>query len=189
MEVTKSVVPHLNARISANLFNFDLTNQYREIEYNGKGKLLNIGFIGDMYPWKKSGFHLSVGAMLSNNRLDGDAKLTGDKIEIGGDKYDVNDFASVKANVNYPGHIAPYIGLGWGNPVAFNKNLSININAGVVFPGAPQVNFDATIKDTVPPDIAKKIQDSIEVERQKLQKQLDGYSIYPVVSLSFSYQF
>lgn len=189
VEATKSVIPHLNARVSANLFSFKFNSKISNIKYNAKLNLQNISLIGDIYPWKKNAFHVSTGLALSDNNLDGVGKPAGSTFVIGGNTYTVKQVGKVKAKASYPGHVSPYLGIGWGNPVAFKRNLSVNINAGVLFTGAPSVEFEARPNPSLPEAVKRQIRRDIRKEQNQLNSTLDKFSIYPVISVSVSYQF
>jgi hypothetical protein len=189
LELTKSIVPHFNARVGVNLLDVGFNNQIRDIDYKSRINLLNVSALGDIYPWKKSGFHLTAGVVYSDNTLNGTGKPVGGTYSFGGNTYQVNDVGTLKTQVKYPSNVAPYIGLGWGNPVGFKKRLSVNINAGIMFTGSPQAEVTAFPNPTLPMAVQDQIRSDIQKEQNQIQNTLNDFSIYPVISVSLSYQF
>jgi hypothetical protein len=189
IELTKSVVPHLNARIGANFLNVDIGRKIKDVDYTSTVNLLNVSALGDIYPWKNGGFHITAGVIYSDNTLDGIGKPQGNTFKIGNTVYQASDVGIVKLRAAYPRNFSPYIGLGWGNPVGFNKRLSVNINAGVVFTGSPQAEFTVVPNPSLPSQIQDQIRSDVQKEQNKIQDALNDFSIYPVISVSISYQF
>jgi hypothetical protein len=189
IELTKSVVPHLNARVGANFLNVGIGGKIKNVDYASTVNLLNVSALGDVYPWKNGGFHITAGVVYSDNTLDGIGKPQGSTFKIGDTVYQANDVGMVKVKATYPRNFSPYIGLGWGNPVGFNKRLSVNINAGVMFTGSPQAEFTAVPNQSLPIQIQDQIRSDVQKEQNRIQDTLNGFSIYPVISVSLSYQF
>jgi hypothetical protein len=185
----KSITPHLNARLSGNYFEYRSNNTYREIRYDATTRLQNAMLAGDYYPWKNGGFHLSLGVAYNGNRITGTANTVGGSININGVNYSASDVGDIKAKISYPTPVAPYIGIGWGNPVARNSRLSFYINAGILVTGTPKANFTAMPDPTLPRATQDQIISNVKADEQKLQKTLNNIPVYPVLTLGFSYQF
>jgi hypothetical protein len=189
LEFTKSIVPHFNARVGVNLLDFEFNSKTQNADYKSRINLLNISALGDIYPWKKSGFHLTAGVVYGDNTLNGTGKPVGGTYSFGGRKYQINDVGTVKTQAKYPSNVVPYIGLGWGNPVGFNKRLSVNINAGIMFTGSPQLEVTAFPNPNLPIVIQDQVRSNIQKEQKQIQNTLNNFSIYPVISVNLSYQF
>ncbi len=187
--VDKSITPHLNARLGGNYFEYRANNTYREVRYDSTTRLQNAMLAGDYYPWKNGGFHLSLGVAYNGNRITGNANTVGGSININGVNYSSADVGDIKAKISYPTPVAPYVGIGWGNPVARNSRLSFYINAGILVTGTPKANFTATPDPTLPQATQAQIISNVKADEQKLQKTLNNLPVYPVVTLGFSYQF
>ena len=82
--------------------------------------------------------------------------------------------------------IAPYIGFGFGNPVAGDQGgFGFKADFGLVYHGNPQVSLssDGLLAGT---ELGQAL---IAQEEAELQDEVDGYEWYPVVSLSLFYRF
>jgi hypothetical protein len=95
----------------------------------------------------------------------------------------------VKAKISYSSPVAPYVGIGWGNPVAPKKRLSFFVKAGVLITGAPTAEFIATPNPSLPQSEQDQIRQDIAAEKQQLKNTLSDLPVYPGVSVGFSYQF
>jgi opacity protein-like surface antigen len=189
LELSKAITPHINARLGGSLFEYDMDDTYSSIDYNAKLKLRNVTAAGDFYPWKKSGFHVSLGVAYNGNQLAGSAESMSGTFNINGVNYTANDVGNVKAKISYPSPVAPYIGIGWGNPVALKKRLSFYVKAGVLITGSPTAEFTATPNPTLPQATQDQIIQNVAAEERQLQDSLSNLPVYPVVSVGFSYQF
>lgn len=189
LELSKTVTPQINARLGGSLFEYDMDDTYSGIDYNAKLKLRNVTAAGDFYPWKKSGFHVSLGVAYNGNQLAGAAESMSGTININGVNYTANDVGNVKAKISYPSPVAPYIGIGWGNPVALKKRLSFYVKAGVLITGSPTASFTATPNPSLPQATQDQIIRDVEAEERQLRDSLSNFPVYPVVSVGFSYQF
>lgn len=182
------IIPQINARVGVNAFGLGLDIEETEAEYEGDLNLFNVSTILDLHPSKNSGFKLSGGLVFSNNNTEGTA-TTDETIEIGGQEFSIDQLGSVDADVDITSHVAPYVGLGWGNPVSGNKGLGFWLNAGVLFGGSPEVDLSPNLGQNVSPEIEAEINEAIEAEEAELEDDIGFFRVYPVVSLGFSYQF
>ena len=189
VELTKSINPHLNARIGGNLFSVDFNDTVSNIDYEAEVNLESVSAMGDIYPWKKSGFHVTLGLAYNNNRASGVGRMNGGTINIGGQTFQANDIGRVDAEVTYPTPVAPFIGIGYGNPVSKNKDLGFFIRAGALITGSPNVDFTATPNAALPQAMQNQVRNSAAAEEAQIQDDLNNFPLYPVVTLGFSYQF
>jgi hypothetical protein len=189
LELSKAVTPQINARLGGSLFEYKMDDTYSGIDYNAKLKLRNVTAAGDFYPWKKSGFHVSLGVAYNGNQVSGSAESMSGTFNINGVNYTANDVGNVKAKISYPSPVAPFVGIGWGNPVALKKRLSFYVKAGVLITGSPTAEFTASPNPTLPQATQDQIIQDIEAEERQLQNALSDLPVYPVVSIGFSYQF
>lgn len=144
----------------------------------------------DYYPFKKSGFHLSAGLVFSDNSADGTATASeGETIEIGDSTFAADELGSVDADVSLTSDVAPYLGIGWGNPVAKNKNLGFWFNLGVMLGGSPEVSLTPNFGSAATPEIQAEINQALDREVENIEDELDFINVYPVLSLGLYYHF
>lgn len=108
---------------------------------------------------------------------------------INGVTYAANDVGDIRAKISYPTPVAPYLGIGWGNPVALHKRLGFYVNAGILITGSPQATLTAMPNPTLPQDSQERIISDVKAQERSLQNSLDYLPIYPVVTAGFSLQF
>lgn len=187
--VSYGVTPQLNGRLGINGFSVGVDVEDTDVTYDSDVNLFNISAAADYYPIRNSGFKVSAGLVFNDNNIDGTLNATdGTTVDLGdGNNFTVGtEFSSLDADVEFPNEIAPYIGIGWGNPVRPGSRWSFNVNLGVMFPGSPEVNIEA---NDVPAANQNDVNAAIAEEEAELEDELDNFDIYPVFSLGVSYQF
>ena len=85
---------------------------------------------------------------------------------------------------------APYLGIGWGNPVAKGKGWGFVTDVGVLFQGSPKVSSTVTCTQAaVTAGVCPTMQQSVADGATQLESDLKNYKYYPVISIGVSYQF
>lgn len=185
IEGTKQFTPNFNGRLGVNYFSLGLNTKRSNIDFDANLNLFSIAALGDWYPWKSSRFHLTTGLVYNDNSADGTGKASGSQtFNIGGRIFTVSQVQDIKAKVTYSSPIAPYIGIGYGNPVRKGSQLAFSIDLGVMFTGSPDVDLSSPNEGNLP-----QLADAIAREKKRLQDKLDKFSVYPVLSVGLSYQF
>ena len=188
--VTKSVSDNVNARVGLNAFKYGADFEEEEVEYEADLNLFNVSTVVDYHPWKKSGFRLTGGLVFNNNNVSGNGKPNDNQeFEYNGNTYTSDQIRSVDAKVSLPNKVAPYLGIGWGNAVKPGNRFAFSLNLGVMFTGSPQVDLSADIDESVPNNIRQDIIRDIEAERKEIEDDIDGFGVYPVLSIGASYHF
>jgi hypothetical protein len=181
--VTKNIVPQINGRLSINWFRYNYSTTASDVAYNFKLKLLTVGALADWHPGE-SGFRVTGGIYFNNNRISGTARLTsGETVNIGGIDHLVDDLGVLTAGIDF-NTLAPYIGIGWGNPVRQDSRWTFAFDLGLLYQGSPKVNLTATNPGNIPgldADLAR--------EEDSVSQSLRSFKYYPVISLGISYNF
>ena len=190
--IVAKINPNLNARVGINAFSFDIVYEETQASYDGEVNLFNVTTALDIYPFKNSGFYTSVGVVFNDNNADGVATASDiiDDVDLGTFDIAVDELLDVNADVSTSRNFAPYIGIGWGNPIV--GGLRFWANVGVMFPGSPDVELSPDFQidqSLIPDDISQDIQDGIEEEEQDIEDELEGFNIFPIVSIGLSYSF
>ncbi len=191
--VVRKIVPQLNAKAGINAFGLGFDLEETDATYDSDLNLFNVSTILDYHPSKRSGFRLSGGLIFSDNNAEGTTTPTLDNgtetITIGNQTFNVDELASADADVDITNSVAPYLGIGWGNPVAEGKGLGFWFNAGVAFGGSPEITVTPNITEGVSDQIRQEIEQAAEDEAEEIEDNIGFISVYPVVSLGLSYQF
>jgi hypothetical protein len=187
-----------NLRGGINLLSYGTTFNTDGVNYAATLQLRSVDALLDWYPFKGS-FHVSPGAMLYNgNQLKANTSVPA------GESFSLNDAYYMSAPSNPVGGnaslkfgaAAPMVLIGWGNLVPRTKHISIPVEIGTVFSGAPHTllnltgnvcNLDGTNCRTISSD--PTVQGNITAQQAKFNKDVNAFTIYPVISIGFAYRF
>ncbi|NTV01530.1 MAG: hypothetical protein HGB04_01915 [Chlorobiaceae bacterium] len=182
-EATLGLLPGVNARAGYNAYNYDGSTTKDNIGYNYRLKLGSMPLLLDLHPFPMSGFRISGGFIVNNNRVDATGKPQ-DSYNIGGTTYTSGQVGTLTGKIEFDS-TAPYLGIGWGNAVAKGLPLTICVDAGVMFQGTPKVSLSAN--GTLASDPAFKA--NLAKEEATIRDTTDSLKYYPVVSLGLAYRF
>lgn len=178
--VTRSFSDNFNLRAGFSYFKITVdggggtTDDY---SYIATPKLTTINLIADYFPFENI-IRVSGGLVVNLNAID--TKLTPTKTyTIGGDVYTPETLGDLNANIKFA-PVAPYIGLGLGNPVAGDEGFSVTFDIGTFYQSAPKVDLTAT--GLLEPSAS-------EDQKQTLEDNLSWFKWYPVLTIGFNYKF
>ncbi|MDD4962603.1 MAG: hypothetical protein PHI11_01645 [Gallionella sp.] len=77
--------------------------------------------------------------------------------------------------------LSPYIGIGWGNPVAKDKGWGFVADLGLLYQGNPKASLTATGGTAA-------FQVAVVAEQTQFQAALNAFTWHPVAMLGLSYQ-
>jgi len=192
IEGVGAISPNFNGRLGFNYLGFSDRFTESNIDYDGDLQLLNATGMLDWFPSSTSGFRVTGGLIYQNNRVDAIARPA-EVLEIGGIEFPLAAVGQLEGSLTFPNTIAPYIGIGYGNPVRRGSAFSFNIDLGVLFPGSPQADLQATGSgvDFIGgiPILNNLLEDAIAQEEQDIENNVSWLGVYPVLSIGVSYQF
>ncbi len=183
LEGTAGLLPRINFRAAANTFRLNFDTSSRDNEYRMKTRLLSFPVIADWHPFKTSALRVSGGMVLNYNKADFRGN-TRDGITIGSNTYTADQVGKLTGKVDF-NKIAPYAGIGWGNPLGKNGRWSLSCDVGVVFQGKARVDMFASGPIASDPNF----QADLEREKRNLKERLEDYRYYPVIALGINYRF
>ena len=121
--------------------------------------------------------------MYNDNQASLTGKPSGSGFSINGTTY--SGITSVDSTLSF-NNVAPYFGIGWGNPVARDKGWGMTTDIGVLFQGSPKTSMSVACTGIV--GINCPAQSNIDAENAKLQGDLKNFKYWPVMSIGISYQ-
>lgn len=132
----------------------------------------------DLYPGKKSGFHFTLGAVMTAETLlagtiDLSGQLTPDEYATIGISYkDVEDVTTDEEGILHldlrAQKIRPYVGIGFGRPLNMRHRVSVNFDLGAVYVGEMGLySYDYA----QPAGIGRK---DVQITSAKLQNEDEG---------------
>jgi hypothetical protein len=97
----------------------------------------------------------------------------------------------VGGRVKFGSSFAPYVGLGWGNPVNHAHRLTFLFDVGVIYGGTPSVALNVTCGPAAPQGtpLCTRLQQDAQGERRDLEDNVDLARWYPVVNIGLAYRF
>ena len=181
-EFTTAVTSNINARVGINALDVDFDDvEIEDVEFDLGVDLSSYSALVDWHVFDGS-FRISGGIISIDNDIDLEARPT-ENIEIG-DVY----FTPAEAGTLYGSiendEVAPYVGIGWGNPLTHHRRWGFTCDFGVAFTSSPDVTLSAR-GGTKPP--------GFDAELAKLKGDIedffDKFELYPVIAVSFFYRF
>jgi len=181
-----SPLPWLDFRMGANRYNFDVTGSQSGIDYDAT-LAMDTYFLTGNLRFPLSPFRVTAGAYSNGNELQLISQDTGGaNFSIGGDSFTAADIGSLQSVTSFEG-TAPYLGFGYDFEI-FGK-VGLNLDFGVLWQGEPSVSLYATGLETAPTQVQALLVPALETERLELEDEISDYKAWPVVSLSFVYNF
>lgn len=181
------VVYNFHKRLSLRLgyeqlaLNHDFTFEEESVEYaaNVDYKTGSLSLLLDYYIVPHIFVTGGAGVNMFHTVFDGKAASPyqfGD-IQISQDKIGTFNF-----QIDPSAKISPYLGIGFGRTLGLKKKVGFAFELGGFYQGPPKLTIAATglLSPTSNPD---------QQHAQRLEKQIDQYSIYPVLKFSLSYRF
>jgi hypothetical protein len=181
-----SPLPWLDIRAGANQYDYEDSGTQAGIDYDGV-LAMDTYFLTGNFRFPLSPFRVTAGAFSNGNELQLVSQDTGgENFTIGGIEFSPDDVGSLHSTTSFE-DMAPYFGVGYDFEL-FGK-VGLNLDFGVLWQGEPIVTLDATGLDTAPPDVQLILEQALEIERLALEDEISDYKAWPVVSLSFVYNF
>lgn len=180
-ELTTNVVPmFINARVLLSGLNYDQTINDTSVTYDAKLKLFSLGAMADVYPFAGK-FRLTGGLFYNGNKLTMVGVPAAASYTFNGTTYVAGAGSSVTATVDF-NKVAPYVGIGFGDPVSSGSPIGINVDLGVLYQGQAKTSLTTVgIPGVAAADIA--------AEKQKLDDALNNMKFYPVASIGVTFRF
>lgn len=180
-ELTTGITSNVNARVGINTFDMDFDEEFDDVEYDVGLDFSSVSVLVDWYIFNDS-FRISGGVISMDHELDLDATgPAGETEEIGDNTYTWADIGTLSGSVEVD-DLAPYVGIGWGDPVNSGRRWGFYCDLGVAFTDSPDVKLTAT-------GVAAGLAADVQKELDDIEDDLDSFKFYPVLSLGLYYRF
>jgi hypothetical protein len=181
-ELNFGISDSFSTRVGLNDYTYKHNANSSMLNYDFKLQLQTVSALADWYPFAGS-FRTSGGFLYNNNKVGFVANPTGGNYIINGVTYSSTQIASLQGTMKF-NKVAPYIGIGWGNPVAKNEGWGLVSDIGVLYQSKPTIDLVVTCAAACP----AQIQTDASAENTKLQNDFSGFRWWPVVSIGIFYQ-
>ena len=182
-ELNLGISDSFSARFGINAYRYKYNTSVNSINYDFDLNLQTVSALADWYPFQGS-FRTTGGVFYDNNKVSLGANPTNSSYLINGMSYSSTGISNLLGRMSF-NPAAPYLGIGWGNPVASGKGLGITTDIGILFQGKPRIDMSATC--TLGAQCTQFSID-LEAERLKIENNLSKFTFWPVVSIGISYQ-
>ncbi len=151
-------------------------------------KLQTVSALLDWYPFDGA-FRTTLGLVANGNKATLSSAPTGGNYTFNGISYPAAQVGSYSGEMKF-NSTAPYLGIGWGNPVAKAKTWGFVSDIGVLFQGSPKVPSTVTCGAAIAGTAAcTQLQSDVAAGASKLESDMKNYKYYPVISIGLSYHF
>lgn len=178
---------NLSGRVGYNKYNYNKTGTTNTMDFDFKLKLQSVSALADWYPFEGK-FRISGGLYNNKSKIEmTGVPGAGATYTFNGNSYNANTaVSSVQGRISF-NPTAPYLGIGWGNPVAKGKGWGMVSDVGVIFQGAPKYSLTATCAVGFAGCAA--LQADVATEQAKQQTDLNNsFKKWPVLSIGLTYQ-
>ena len=179
-------IPWFDVRVGLNSYEYDTSGDQAGIDYDGTLTLDNYYLTGN-FKFPLSPFRFTVGAFSNGNELQLLSQDTdGGSYVIGGIPFDAANVGSLRSTTSF-GSTAPYAGFGFDFEL-FGK-AGLNLDFGVLWQDEPTVTLEATNWQNLSPVEQAILGPALDNERNELEDEMSDFKAWPVLSLTFVYNF
>ncbi len=179
-----SGLPYMDLRLGANAYTYNDNGSHANNLYEADLDLETY-YLTANFHFPLSPFRLTVGAFSNGNEFNMVGAETGD-YNFGGMTWTQDQVGTLTSTTSFDS-TAPYVGLGFDFEL-FGK-AGLNFDLGVLLQGDPIVTLVSTGTAMDDPLIQDAFQATLEAERLELEEDMSDFKAYPVISLSFVYNF
>lgn len=176
-------------RLAAGTASYGLDFDSKRVTYEGDAELRSLLAVADLYPGG-GGFRLSAGALLNDNRLEGDAPVRDVLLDNDVPVPAGLELGTLHAEAGVD-EVAPYAGLGWDRGPGGRRGWHLSLDLGVAYHGEPDVRLrlDTPIPVGAIPGGQALVDRVLAEEERELEEELADYRWFPVVGLALAYRF
>ena len=174
-------------------FGFDtwkktVTQNNTDGNYSLDLKLMNVDLLGDWYPFGGA-FRATFGLVYNGNKASLTATPSAtSQYKFNGQTYNASDVGSFTGEVKFK-KTAPYLGVGWGNPVGKSKTRGFVSDIGILFQGSARVSSTVTCGASLTAPQCAQLKQDVAAGAVKLETDLKDFKKWPVASVGVSYNF
>jgi hypothetical protein len=186
VELSATLGSRFGLRLGAHQGSVDRDFTEDGVDYEGDLELENASLLLDWHP-TGGAFRFSGGAIVNHNEIVARASADDLLLEIGNVVIPASQVASLRGTASFDS-LSPYLGIGASTRFGRERGWGFLFDLGVVFQGSPEVDLEGSLI----PELAALeplFQAELRIEEENLEREIDEYDLYPVISLGVSYSF
>lgn len=189
VELTLGLASRLDLRLAVAGWDQDLSVTTDDVRYDGTLELRHALALLDWHP-ADGAFRLTAGVALNEDRLEATAPVADLIADEVPDLPPGLELGTLRGEAEGE-RVAPYLGLGWGDPLGGDGGWSFGLDLGVILLGSPEVTLelDTTLPIDQVPGLRELVDAAIAEEEAELEDEIGDYDLLPVISLSVGYRF
>lgn len=181
-----SLLPWLDLRAGLNNYDYDDDGAQAGIDYDAT-LALDTYYLTGNFRFPLSPFRVTAGVFENGNEfLMGSQDTGGADFDIGGVSFSAADVGTLQGAATFS-DVAPYLGIGYDFEI-FGK-AGLNFDFGVLWQDSPEVSLEATGLASASPAVQAALLPALETERLELEDEMSDFKAWPVISVSFVYNF
>lgn len=184
IQLSTPLVPkYLNLTFGYSWFDLGFHAKYSSQNYKGNIRVGGAPIYLSVYPFGPQ-FHLDAGLYINETciRLSAAPSSNGTYL-FNGHTYHVPTIGAVAGQTHFD-PVAPYFGIGWGNPFFGSSHWTFSANAGLFIEGSSKAILTGANVNAVPGAAT-----NIAEAQKTFNGEISFLSIYPVVTFGLIYRF
>ena len=184
LDLTFGISRWINLRGGFNYGSFTWSMDLDDVDYDMDVDMVGFPLLVDLHPFGNH-FRISGGLYVQpGTQADIEATPSGN-VQIGSHTYPPDVVGTLSGEIEADA-VAPYLGIGFGNATAEDQLLTFMLDIGLIFQ-----SYDASLTSDGAGMTAKldTFREDIEKEESNLQKDVDDFSVYPVLTLGLAWHF
>ena len=182
-EAVGFLTSNLNLRVTGNYVAFGFYGRVDTVNYDAHVRMSSLQGLLDWHP-SDGNFRITGGVVLNNNKVRINGTPTDPTAKIGDNSYPSDAVGTLHGEASFD-MWDPYLGIGYGNAVADDTDLSFSFDIGVMYQGDPGISLSSNGAAAGDP----AFQADLAKERQKVQNFANKIKFYPVISFGICYYF
>lgn len=159
------------------------------IDYRTRASLRTVDILFDWFALEGSALRLTAGLVYNGNKLEAAARPDdAGNYTINGNTYTAADVGTLNGLIEFR-RAAPYLGIGWGNPLAITKKKwHVVGDLGVFVQGPPKVKL-VSLGCTTSRTVCRQLAADVDFESARFEDDVDVLKVYPVARIGLAYRF
>ena len=184
-DLTFGINRFVNLRGGFNYGSFTWSTGLGSVDYDMDVDLISVPLLVDLHPFANH-FRISGGLYFQPGSQANLNATPGNPTQIGAHVYPPEVIGTLSGEIEVASTIAPYLGIGFGNAVGEDQMLTFMVDFGVIFQ-----SYDSSLTSDGAGMTAKldTFRKDMELEAENLQKDLDDFKIFPVLTFGIAYHF